>query len=224
MNFAYLNLKNHPRGNVILRELVQQGFVPSIIIEEDSVLAQKSIANFATIKNLPTDFFPTSAQDIIANFNIPLAHVANHNDENCENLLKRFAPDLIVLGDVRIIKKNIRDIPTIGTINSHPGYLPDVRGNNPYIWAIIHDLPQGCSIHFIDENIDTGDILLREEIPAKTYKSYPDLLQKINNLCAELMVKALRQIVAKEHNPLNQTTLEFIRENYSKTIGEGTKY
>lgn len=213
MNFAYLNLQDHPRGNVILQHLINNGFIPSIVIEESSSLASKSRNSIISSFNNNLESFPLT-KNILSNFKVPLVHVKNHNDEKCEELLKKFDLDLIVLGDTRIIKENIRSIPKIGTVNSHPGYLPDVKGNNPCIWAIIHDLPQGCSIHFIDENVDTGDVLMREMIDLKTCESYIDLLNKINYLCADLMLKTLQQIKNGTHIRTPQSQLKFTKENH----------
>ena len=213
MKFAYLNLKDHPRGNVILQHLIESGLTPTIIIEEDSSLSVKNRNSIIfTFKN-SSENFPLT-QDVIANHDILLARVENHNDKQCEELLKRFDLDFILLGDTRVIRKNIMCIPKKGIINAHPGYLPDVKGNNPYIWAIINDLPQGCSIHFIDENVDTGDVLLREIIPPETYKSYTDLLRKINHLCADLMTKAVKQIINRNYARIPQSKLKFIKTNH----------
>lgn len=213
MNFAYLNLENHPRGNIILKHLIENGIIPKIIIEEQSLLASKNRNSIlSAFINHEADFPLT--ENIIANFDIPLFKVGNHNDLQCENLLKKLDLDLIILGDTRVIKRNIMDIPKIGIINSHPGYLPDVKGNNPYVWAIINDLVQGCSVHFIDENIDTGDILLREIIDLRSCYSYTDLLQKINNLCAHLMVKAIKQIIDNNYVRIPQSKLKFIKEGH----------
>lgn len=213
MNFAYLNLQNHPRGNIILENLIRNGLIPKIVIEENSSLAIKNRnSSLSAFENCSENFLLT--KNIIANFNIPLFQVKNHNDNECEDLLKKCDLELIVLGDTRIIKNNIMNIPKIGTINSHPGYLPDVKGNNPYIWAIINDLPQGCSIHFIDNNIDTGDILLREIIDFKTYESYAELLQKINYLCADLMVKVVKQIMSNTYTRTPQSKLKFVKEDH----------
>lgn len=217
MNFAYLNLENHPRGNIILENLIRNGLIPKIIIEENSSLAIKNrnsiLSAFGNDFENSSENFPLT-KDIIVNFDIPLFQVGNHNDDKCEDLLKKFDLDLIVLGDTRIIKNNIMNIPKVGTINSHPGYLPDVKGNNPYIWAIINDLPQGCSIHFIDNNVDTGDILLREMIDPNTYKSYVELLQKINYLCADLMVKVVKQIMTNTYTMTSQSKLKFVKEDH----------
>lgn len=213
MRFAYLNLQNHPRGNVILKSLIKHGFIPTVIIEEKSSLAVKNRSAIVTAFKDSSEIFPLT-QEIVVNLDVPIFFVENHNDIESEELLKIYNVDLIVLGDTRVIKKNVMNIPKIGTINSHPGYLPDVKGNNPYIWAIINELPQGCSIHFIDENVDTGDVILRERIDPETCKSYTDLLRKINYLCADLMVEAVRQIGDKTYSRTSQSKLKFINENH----------
>lgn len=213
MNFAYLNLQDHPRGNIILKYLIQNGLIPSVIIEEVSSLAVKNRSGIISAFKNSAENFPLT-KIVIANHNIPLIQVENHNNEQCEDILKKFDLDLIVLGDTRVIKKNIMDIPRIGIINSHPGYLPDVKGNNPYIWAIINNLPQGCSIHFIDKNVDTGDLLLREKIDLRTCKSYVELLQKIHHLCASLMVKTINEIKDGTYNRTPQSKLKFVKEDH----------
>ena len=213
MNFAYLNLQDHPRGNVILQHLIKNKFIPLAIIEENSPLAIKNKNSVTSVFKNSSEKFPLTQDLALAN-NIPVFQVENHNDERCENLLRELKLDLIVLGDTRIIKKNIMNIPKIGIVNSHPGYLPDVRGNNPYIWAIVNDLPQGCSVHFIDENVDTGDLLSRELIDIKTCISYPDLLSRINNLCAKLMLDVLQKISNKTYTAQPQSTIKFIKENH----------
>jgi methionyl-tRNA formyltransferase len=208
MKFAYLNLQEHPRGNVILQRLIKNNLIPSLIIEERSSLAEKNRNSVLSAFENTDVVFP-STKELIKNYNIPLFVVDNHNNNECQKLLDKGGLDLIVLGDTRIIKDNIRKIPKIGIVNSHPGYLPDVKGNNPYIWAIIHDLPQGCSIHFIDENVDTGDVILRQKINMESCDSYQQLLQIINDLCADLMVRAVQQIGNGTVFRTSQSALEF---------------
>ena len=213
MKFAYLNLREHPRGNIILQRLLKNNLIPSIVIEEQSSLAEKNRNSvLSTFENSDIKF-PTT-QELSKDFDIPLFTVDNHNSDQCKNLLNGLVLDLIVLGDTRIIKDNIRKIPKIGTLNSHPGYLPDVKGNNPYIWAIIHNLPQGCSIHFIDENVDTGDVILRQKINVQQCKSYQQLLQNINDLCADLMLQAIQQIENKTYSRIPQSKLKFENQDH----------
>ena len=143
LHFAYFNLKENPRGNAMLHRIIQEGHKPLIVIEEESSLAKKNEASLLEeLKCLePQTPLPPCLDDIVRGTGIRRESVANHNDEECQSLLKEFSLDVIVLGDTRIIRSPMLAIPRIGIINVHPGYLPDVRGNNPYIWAVYHDLP-----------------------------------------------------------------------------------
>jgi|GEM_PF-27669 len=198
LKFAFLNLQGQPRGNYMLDCLIKEGFEPAIIIEEKSSLAEKGRLNLtADLQKLaPAIPLPPSLDEIIGTRHIKHLEVANHNSPSCEEALINLQPDLIVLGDTRIIKTNIIRLAGIGTVNLHPGYLPEVRGNNPYIWAILNDLPQGCTAHFIDEDIDTGPIIVRRKINIGAACSYPQLLHQINTVCGELAVEALQLIRA----------------------------
>lgn len=196
LKFAYLNLQGQPRGNYMLDQLLRAGLEPIAIIEEKSSLAEKGRKSLlAELKKIaPETPLPRPIADIIGERDIPLLEVENHNSRRCEEILLGLQPDLIVLGDTRILLPHIINIPTIGVVNVHPGYLPDVRGNNPYIWSIIHDLPQGCTVHFIDRDIDTGPIITRRRLFIREGCPYPRLLSEINRLCGELVVEALRYI------------------------------
>lgn len=63
-----------------------------------------------------------------------------------------------------IMKKEFLDIAKKGNINFHPSYLPYNRGMCPNVWSFIDDTPAGVTIHYMDEGIDTGKILVRKEI------------------------------------------------------------
>lgn len=64
-----------------------------------------------------------------------------------------------------ILKPEVIDIPPLGCINMHPGYLPYNRGMNPNVWPIVERTPAGVTIHYVDAGIDTGDIIARREVP-----------------------------------------------------------
>lgn len=195
LKFAYLNLHEQPRGNYMLDCLLKAGLEPVAIIEEDSSLARKGRENLtAELRKISPEIALPSLAAIVGARDIPRLTVANHNDRRCEEILRDLRPDLIVLGDTRIIQPRIIDLPPLGIVNVHPGFLPDVRGNNPYIWSIIHDLPQGCTVHFIDREIDTGPIILRRRLRPQPGSTYPLLLDQINRLCGELLVEALHYI------------------------------
>lgn len=64
-----------------------------------------------------------------------------------------------------ILKPDVIEIPPLGCINMHPGYLPYNRGMNPNVWPIVEGTPAGVTIHYVDPGIDTGDIIARREVP-----------------------------------------------------------
>lgn len=185
--YAFFNLKGHYRGDFMLKNLIDFGMLPSVVIEEESALAVKSRS--AVLKDMELneiivhDFEKLGIKQVI---------VANHNDRYVELILQEYHIDLVVLGDCRILKRSVFGIPRFGAINVHPGFLPIVRGNNPYIWALLKNLPQGCTAHFLDDDIDTGDIILRKEILMYGIKSYKELLIIINELCADIILKILQ--------------------------------
>lgn len=81
------------------------------------------------------------------------------------DLFDEFKPDLIISYGYRyIIKPDIINLFKNKIINLHISLLPWNRGAHPNIWSFLEDTPKGVTIHFIDEGVDTGDILLRKEI------------------------------------------------------------
>lgn len=121
-------------------------------------------------------------QDIseIEKYEVPLFFVKNHNGERCESLLKKLAPNILVnAGTPRILKENIISIPLLGTVNSHPGLLPQYRGCTCVEWALYNNDEVGASCHFIDKGIDTGPIIYKEVIPIKKGDLYEEIRAKM---------------------------------------------
>jgi methionyl-tRNA formyltransferase/RimJ/RimL family protein N-acetyltransferase len=80
--------------------------------------------------------------------------------------IRRVKPDIIISAFwAYILKPDVLRIPTMGTINMHPAYLPYNRGVHPNVWSFVEGTPAGVTLHYIDEGIDTGDIIAREHIP-----------------------------------------------------------
>jgi methionyl-tRNA formyltransferase len=193
VRFAYLNLESHPRGNLMLAKLTGRGYRPLVVVEERSLQAEQGRSDvLRALGQLPGWREETPlVEDLCRAEGIEYVRVPDHNGPECEEVLRMVLPEIALLGDTRILRKNIIEIPPGGIINVHPGYLPDVRGNNPYVWALVENLPQGCTAHFIDEGVDTGPILVRQGISVRTGTTYPGLLEEINDACAAMAVEAL---------------------------------
>tara|TARA_Y100001973_G_C5208104_1_gene343176 strand:+ start:9547 stop:10284 length:738 start_codon:yes stop_codon:yes gene_type:complete len=71
---------------------------------------------------------------------------------------------VISYGYLHIIKRDVIEACKNGIINLHISYLPFNRGFHPNFWSFVEDTKKGVTIHFIDEGIDTGDILFQKEV------------------------------------------------------------
>ena len=187
--FAYLLLKEHPYGREMLKQIMSEGFVPEIIISEVSEIADEEREKF--LKRIEGNPIAASIEEQIAGLEIEHVEVAIHNSELVMPLIENKELDLIVFGGTRIIRGDILEHPKHGVINSHPGLLPDCRGSASPAWSVYHDIPIGSSTHFCDNGIDTGELLLRREVPTKRGMTYEDLCYHTLVLAGVLMKEAL---------------------------------
>lgn len=190
LHFAFLVLEEHPYGRDMLQALLENGFTPSVIIQEVSNVGDVEREKFLT--RMAGQPISPRINQLITGRKIPLYSVGNHNDETCQELLKADQPDILVLGGTRIIKPRILEIPKVATLNAHPGLLPWLRGSASVGWALYKDFPEGATVHFIDPGIDTGDIIYREELPVYHSDTYESLNGRISRLSAQLMVRAMQ--------------------------------
>ncbi len=192
--FAYLLLSEHPYGREMLRQILSEGFIPAIIISEDSEIGDEEREKFLKrIEGNPVA--PTIEEQLnILKENgneVPHVNVPIHNTEHVMPHIQEIDLDLIVFGGTRIIRGPILDHATDGVINSHPGLLPDCRGSASPAWSVYHDIPIGSTTHFCDNGIDTGDILLKREIDVYRGMTYEELCYQTLVLAGVLMKEAL---------------------------------
>ncbi|TKS58176.1 MAG: formyl transferase [Nitrospira sp.] len=84
-----------------------------------------------------------------------------------------------------ILKGPIRSIPQLGWLNLHPSYLPFNRGKHPNFWCLAEGTPCGVSLHFIDEGVDTGDIVAQARLDI----SWEDTGETVYRKCRELILQ-----------------------------------
>ena len=193
-DFAYLLLKEHPYGREMLKQLISENFIPKIIISEVSEIADEEREKF--LKRIEGNEIAESIESQIdelslSGINVEHVEVSIHNYEQVMTHIKELELDLIVFGGTRIIRGEILDFPKDGVINSHPGLLPECRGSASPAWSVYHDIPIGSSTHFCDNGIDTGQLLLRREVPVKRGMKYEDLCYETLVLSGILMKEAL---------------------------------
>ena len=100
------------------------------------------------------------------------------------------------------IPKIMLDTSKDGFINVHPSLLPEYRGGNPYS-RVIYNMEQksGVTIHFMDEDFDTGDIIYQEERSLWVKETMGTLFNRLNLLGVEMLIKVLKSY---EKEPLKR--------------------
>ncbi len=128
------------------------------------------------------------------------------SNEDFRGQLARVAPDaIIVVGYGRIIPQWMIDLPPLGNLNLHASLLPKYRGAAPIQWAIARgESVSGVTTMRIDAGLDTGDILLQEEIAIAPEDTAVTLAPRMAAIGAALMVETLRGLQAGTVRPRPQ--------------------
>lgn len=141
---------------------------------------------------------------------IPVELCKNINSEDFMERVKEYQADLFVsMSFNQIFKKEMINLPKYGTINCHAGKLPFYRGRNILNWALINDEKEfGITVHYLDEGIDTGDIILQEIYPITDDDNYGTLLAKAYDGCADVLYRGIKMIQGGEVKPVKQTDID----------------
>jgi methionyl-tRNA formyltransferase len=120
--------------------------------------------------------------------------------------LEQIAPEaIVVVAYGRIIPQWMIDLPPLGNINGHASLLPKYRGAAPIQWAIaMGETVTGVTTMRIDAGLDTGDMLLKREIPILPEDTAVTLSPKLAELTAELLVETLPALKAGRIQPQKQ--------------------
>src|SRR5690606_28423306 len=126
--------------------------------------------------------------------------------------LKALNAQLQIVVAFRMLPEVVWQLPEYGTFNLHASLLPQYRGAAPINWAIINgETKTGVSTFFIDENIDTGEIILQKEIEIGFRESAGELHDKLMEAGADLIVETLSQIAENTIQPQKQKENEDLK-------------
>lgn len=148
---------------------------PSIVFAGDRQIAV-DVLEFLKEKDVTIDALLLPDQDS-ASHDDDLLDICGHIDENRilrggefrepegKEVLTTIEPDYILSIHYQYIYPNeILEIPTHGVVNLHPAYLPYNRGWHTPSWAMLEETPYGATLHFMEEDIDSGDIIARKQV------------------------------------------------------------
>ena len=137
---------------------------------------------------------------------IPVLQPEKLKDEAFLAELKALKPDLQIVVAFRMLPEVVWSLPPLGTFNLHAALLPQYRGAAPINWAIINgDKETGITTFFLDEQIDTGRIILQERTPISENDCAEDVHDKLMMQGAELVIKTVRLIESGEAKAIDQS-------------------
>ena len=142
-------------------------------------------------------------------YNIEYFKLDNVNSETSLNKILSYDCDVLVsMSFNQIFRKDIINLTPIGIINCHAGKLPFYRGRNILNWVLINDDKEfGITVHFVDEGIDTGDIILQKTFPITDLDCYKTLLNTSYSNCANILYESLVQIAKNNFERIIQKTI-----------------
>lgn len=176
----------------VLKSLIEYTNVVLVVTKKDSLVGRKHILTPSPIK-------------VVANENnIPVLTPTSLKKEY-ESILS-YKPDIIITCAYGlIIPKEILDFPLYGCINVHASILPKYRGASPISKAIYDgEKETGITIMYMDENIDTGDIISSRSIPIENDDNLESLTNKLSVLGSNLLIETIPRIFMKNNERIKQ--------------------
>lgn len=118
------------------------------------------------------------------------------NNNEFKDLIRSLNPDIAcVVAYGKILPKSFLKIPRLGCINVHGSLLPKYRGAAPIQWAVLNgDKTTGITTMYMDEKMDTGDMILKQEVEIGDDETTGELWDRLKVIGADLLVETLKQI------------------------------
>jgi methionyl-tRNA formyltransferase len=129
---------------------------------------------------------------------LPILQPRRVNDADVVTTLAALKPALsICISYLQIVRRPLLDIAPLGFVNLHPGKLPEYRGRHAISWAIVNGEDEiGVTAHFMDEGVDTGDVIRQRIIPVGWTDTYGDVKSKLNLMVPELVAEVAKLVAA----------------------------
>jgi len=137
--------------------------------------------------------FLYSVKSIAKQRNISLFGVKNINSEESLSILKRLSPEIIIsIASPQIFKRDVISSARY-SLNIHAALLPNNRGMMPSFWVLAKgETETGVTVHFVDENIDTGDIIVQKKIEIELNETLHTLQMKVADIGSIALIEAVR--------------------------------
>ena len=183
----------------ILEALLEHFDVVGIATTPDVKIGRKKILTGTPVKLAYQSYLKKTKRDgLIIN--------STEFTKNTIEQLSNLQPDLFVVAAYgQLIPKKLLDIPKYGSLNIHPSLLPKYRGPSPIQTTILKgESKTGVTIIRMDEKIDHGPIVIREELPLSPHDTFESLHVKLFVFAAEMLPRVIKNYVSGKIKPKPQ--------------------
>ena len=174
-------------GIPAFRKILDCGYdVPAVVTVPDKQKGRGLKLHFSDIKKFAVEN------------SLPVLQPEKLKDENFISELKSLRPDLFIIIAFRILPKEVFSIPKLGSFNLHASLLPNYRGAAPINHAIMNgEKSSGITTFFLDENVDTGNIILQKEIQIDINDTFGEVYHRMSEAGADAVIESIRLIENK---------------------------
>lgn len=162
--------------------------------------------NFVPIFNhKPTNAIDISLTEFAKNLNLKLSIIEK------EALVSFFSDnefEFILIGGAGLLPTEL--VTQFKIINTHPGYLPIVKGLDAFKWAILNENPIGVSSHFISEETDAGILIDRKIVPVFQEDTYHNVAYRVYEMEVDMLLEAIELIKNNKALNIDLSNTEYI--------------
>lgn len=184
--------------------------IPSlkILIENNyDIVAVVTVPDKAKGRGLKLE--PSPIKKFALENNLRVLQPEKLKDQDFQNELRDLNPELGIVVAYRILPVEVFTIPKYGTFNLHASLLPKYRGAAPIQWALINgEKITGVTTFFLQEKVDTGNIILQREVLIDEEDNFQTLHDKLAKVGAELVLETVKRIEEKNYQVQPQNDLE----------------
>ena len=187
-----------------LQKLIEEGFeIAGVFTQPDKPKGRGMEMSFSPVKELALQH------------GLPVYQPEKMRDGTALAILEELRPDILaVVAYGRILPDEMLALPKYGAVNVHGSLLPKYRGAAPIQWAVLNgDRVTGVSTMYLAHDMDTGDVIYREETEIGEFETSGELFDRLKDMGAALLVKTLRDIEAgiAPRTPQNHAEASYVK-------------
>ena len=193
-----------------LKELIKKYDVKAVFTQPDKPKGRGKKVAFSPVK------------EVAVENNIPVYQpIKLKDDKEMIDKIKEINPDfIIVVAFGQILTKEVLDIPKYGCINLHGSLLPMYRGAAPIQWAVIKgEEKSGNTTMLMDEGLDTGDMLLKQEVEITPMMTAGELYDILKEKGSSLLIETIEKVSNNSITPVKQEGDTFYAKMLNKEMG-----